>query len=119
MERLYIVCGETYVIMPNHVHGIVVIDQPIPEPKNRDIPSNVSASHISPKPNSLSVIIRSYKSSVTRWCRQNGYKNFQWQSRFYENIIRQDDSLERIQNYIFNNPKKWHQDRNNLPSLLM
>ncbi len=110
---------DAYVIMPNHVHGIVIIDQPNFEPKNRDLPLNVSKSDMSPKANSLSVIIRSYKSSVTRWCRQNGYDNFKWQTRFYETILRQENSLERIQNYIFNNPKKWHRDKNNLPNLLM
>jgi REP element-mobilizing transposase RayT len=110
---------DAYVIMPNHVHGIVIIDQPNSEPKNRDRQLNASTSKISPKSNSLSVIIRSYKSSVTRWCWQNGYETFKWQTRFYENIIRQDDSLETIQNYIFNNPKKWHWDQNNLPNLLM
>jgi len=69
-------------------------------------------SQLSPKSGTLSVIIRSYKSSVTRWCRQHGDDIFQWQSRFYENIIRDDKSLNNIRRYIINNPAKWTEDRN-------
>ena len=69
-------------------------------------------SQLSPKSGTLSVIVRSYKSSVTRWCRQNGNDIFQWQSRFYENIIRDEQSLNNIRRYIINNPAKWSEDRN-------
>lgn len=69
-------------------------------------------SQLSPKSGTLSVIIRSYKSSVTRWCRHNGDDVFQWQSRFYENIIRDEKSLNNIRRYIINNPAKWAEDRN-------
>lgn len=113
---------DEFIIMPNHVHGIIIIDNP----KNpcRDVPWNIPAiddgecdlsetmSQLSPKSGTLSVIVRSYKSSVTRWCRQNGDDIFQWQSRFYENIIRNEKSLNNIRRYIINNPAKWTEDRN-------
>ena len=106
---------DEYVVMPNHVHGIIVIDKPC-----RDVPWNVSTnndvnrtmSKLSPKSGSLSVIIRSYKSSVTRWCRQNGDEEFRWQSRFYEHVIRNQRSLNNIRRYIINNPAKWSEDEN-------
>jgi len=120
---------DEYVIMPNHVHGIIVIDRPNNyyskkvemyqgkslkdrwETEGYNLPREMSK--LAPKANSLSVIIRSYKSSVTRWCKQNGYNNFAWQSRFYEHIIRKDGSINRIRHYIINNPLKWEFDANN------
>jgi hypothetical protein len=77
----------------------------------KDFPEKMSK--LSPKANSLSVIIRSYKSSVTRWCKQNNYDNFGWQSRFYEHIIRNDGSIDKIRQYIINNPSQWSIDRHN------
>ena len=70
-------------------------------------------SKLSPKSGSLSTVVRSYKSSVTRWCRKNGYNNFTWQPRFHEHIIRNDGSLDNIREYIINNPLKWFEDKNN------
>ena len=110
---------DEYVIMPNHVHGIVIIDNP-----RRDVACYVSTdnddvnptmSQLSPKPGSLSAIVRSYKSSVTRWCRQNGDDDFCWQSRFYEHIIRNQTALNNIRRYIINNPAKWSEDTNYKP----
>ena len=78
---------DEYVIMPNHVHGIIVMNKP-----RRDGACYVSTdnddmyqtmSKLSPKPGSLGTIIRSYKSSVTLWCRQHDDDLFRWQPRFY------------------------------------
>ncbi len=111
---------DEFIIMPNHVHGIIIIDNPdnsrrvVPWNNPTDVERDLSQtmSKLSPKSGTLSVIIRSYKSSVTRWCRQNGDTVFQWQSRFYENIIRDEKSLNNIRRYIINNPAKWTKDRN-------
>ena len=142
---------DAYVIMPNHVHGIIVIDNPeskeISPSKDvtqcRDVPWNVSTksdaddnstkldddlddtdvyqnlSKMSPKAGSLSVIIRSYKAAVTRWCNMNGYPNFAWQQRFFDKIIRADGSVDNIREYIINNPLKWDYDKNNSSGLWM
>ena len=104
---------DAYVVMPNHVHGIVVIDKPT------NIASNESNKFGPLKPGSLQAILHSYKSAVTRWCGKNGYQDFKWQERFYESIIRADGSVERIRQYIINNPAKWEQDKNNPPDLWM
>ena len=62
---------------------------------------------------SVSVIIQQYKSSVTRWCNKNNHKCFKWQSRFYDHIIRNDESYQNISDYIINNPAKWKEDKYN------
>ena len=67
-------------------------------------------SDISPRSGSLSAIIRSYKSAVTRRVHQSGITNFAWQPRFYEHIIRTEDSFERISDYIKTNPEFWRYD---------
>ena len=120
------------VVTTNHVHGVLILDNyrsvggdvvvvetlhatslqrerqpPIHNESNNLI--NQKMSGISPKPNSISTIIRSYKSAVTKHA--NRLKlNFEWQPRFYDHIIRNDDSFRRISNYIKNNPTKWEED---------
>ncbi|MDZ8183903.1 MAG: transposase [Nostoc sp. ChiSLP02] len=121
---------DAYVVMPNHVHGIIAIDRPqnvetlhCNVSTQRDTPCNIAQeqfmSDISPKAGSLGAIVRSYKSAVTRWCGKNGFENFAWQERFYEHIIRADGSLDRIREYIINNPTKWENDKNNPINLWM
>ena len=61
---------------------------------------------ISPKPKSLSTIIRSYKSICTKTIRIIE-PSFAWQSRFYDHIIRNETSLFNIQEYIKDNPPRW------------
>ncbi|MEL6131738.1 MAG: transposase, partial [Cyanobacteria bacterium J06628_4] len=86
-------------------------------PQNGSLSLSKTMSAISPKRGSLGAIVRSYKSSVTRHCRQNGYSHFAWQPRFYEHIIRADGSIEYIRRYIVNNPRNWQRDRNNVRKL--
>jgi REP element-mobilizing transposase RayT len=67
-------------------------------------------SEISPKANSLSAIIRSYKSAVTKHANRLGYDNG-WQPRFYDHIIKSGRAFNNIRNYIINNPKNWKSDK--------
>jgi REP element-mobilizing transposase RayT len=112
---------DEWIIMPNHVHGIVVIREHAVETLHAtSLPhENAEMSAISPKAGSLSVVIRSYKSAVTRWAGLNGYQNFAWQPRFYDHIIRDETSLHNIRAYISGNPVKWETDRENLSNLYM
>jgi len=127
---------DAFVVMPNHVHGILVIDNGGDNVDGDDdivetLHCNVSTttktdtdfySQISPKPKSLSTMIRSYKSICTKTINRmpvetlqcNVSTVFAWQSRFYEHIIRDEKSLENIRNYIINNPAQWEEDENNL-----
>ena len=75
-------------------------------------PKNPKMSQISPKPGSLSTIIRSYKSAVKRWAGQNNFPDFAWQPRFYDRVIRNDLELQRIREYIWQNPQQWELDSN-------
>ena len=126
---------DEFIIMPNHFHAIIIIN----ENKNdcRDVASNVSKnkieietnpnteedvaryvstfnekyySDISPNPKSLSSIIRGFKSAVTKEC--NSQKiNFKWQPKFYDRIIRNQRELDNIQRYIQQNPLKWELEK--------
>ena len=59
--------------------------------------------------NSVSSIIGSYKSAVTKNANRLGFDHA-WQSRFHDHIIRSDDEYQRIVNYINTNPENWDQD---------
>ena len=96
---------------PSHV--MALHDNPN-NPDNPEPPSHVIAlqqnQFSKPIPSSISVIIQQYKSSVTRLVNKNHISYFRWQSRFYEHIIRNDQSFELISDYIINNPKNWKDD---------
>ncbi len=116
-----------FVVMPNHIHGILIIDKPDDEiavgtlhatslpqqpqqPQQPPPPKNQNMSDISPKSNTVSTIIRSYKSAVTfhgnRLVLNNG-----WQPRFHDHIIRNDAEYQRISDYIITNPARWNDDK--------
>lgn len=129
-------------IMPNHMHGILIInnvdalhcnvsnddqndainndlyqkDINNSETKNTDtLQCNASTvqndflSKISPKSGSVSTIIRSYKSVVSKNSRLIN-SDFNWQSLFHDHVIRNSESFEKIQSYIENNPINWKDD---------
>lgn len=104
-----------YVIMPNHFHGIIIINEKNDFiPKREDISQNVPTtnkyfSEISPKQGSLSLVIRSFKSAVTRRC-NNKKLQMKWQPNFYDRIIRDEAELYKIRKYIDQNPMKWELD---------
>ena len=105
-----VILGEM-VIMPNHMHGIIIIDNPRGVPC-RGVACN-APTNISPKPKSLPTIIRSFKSAVSNICHKNNFTYFQWQRNYYERIIRNENELYIKRRYIINNPIKWEFDKNN------
>ena len=113
---------DAFVVMPNHLHGIVIIETEPAQPASphRDdaaaaLPAGVSAANrmsaISPQSGSLPAIMRSYKAAVTRRSSHQGPSSFAWQERYYDHIIRDDRELEQIRTYIANNPLQWQEDR--------
>jgi REP element-mobilizing transposase RayT len=58
-------------------------------------------------------VIRGFKIGVTKWFRQNTHIQTVWQRNYYEHIIRNEESLNRIREYIATNPLRWHLDREN------
>ncbi len=105
---------DDWIIMPNHLHGIIGIEKDNDFDERRDTPWHVSTKrkfgYMQSK--SLSSIINHFKGAVKRQCNKKGL-NFQWQSRYYEHIIRNEDDYGRIKEYIANNPINWDKDRNN------
>jgi REP element-mobilizing transposase RayT len=96
---------DEFVIMPNHMHGILIIDDKIMELKSKGSSSN---QFISPSHN-LGSIVRGYKSRVTSLIRKhtNDVNFTVWQSNYYDHIIRDKENLKRIRKYIYDNPAKW------------
>jgi len=96
-----------YVIMPNHIHCIIIIGEN--EYNCRDAMHCVSTNKFGPQSKNLPSLIRGFKSAVTK-CAKIINPDFSWQSRYYEHIIRNEKSLEKISEYIINNPLKWDMD---------
>jgi putative transposase len=114
-----------FVVMPNHVHGILIINK-IDNPTLSSTESVETRHCLVSKinlnttigslrfqnqgKNTISSIVGSYKSIVTKTSRQT-HSDFGWQSRFHDHIIRNSKSFDIIQNYIFENPLKWKNDK--------
>jgi len=108
---------DEFVIMPNHVHGIPWI-----------LNTKVGAQHAAPlpplrqrarapavRPGSLGAIVRSFKSAAAK--RINEIRRTPgtpvWQRNYYERVIRNEDELNHIREYIGLNPLQWEFDRDN------
>ena len=61
----------------------------------------------------LGEIVRSYKAVSTRLIRQTANADFAWQRNYYEHVVRSDESLNRIRQYVLDNPSRWAIDREN------
>lgn len=108
-----------FVIMPDHMHGIVEIDNGRNAPR-RDPTEKCNFAGIHPLvKNSLSSIINHFKGNVKRYCNKNNFGYFIWQSRFHDRIIRNEKELEGASQYIINNPSKWELEKNNPENLYM
>lgn len=106
-----------YVIMPNHIHGIIIMEcrgelnSPQCEKKGRMQYAPTEKKFKSPS-QTLGSIIRGFKSSVTKQINemQNVLSLKIWQRNYYEHIVRNDNDLHRIRTYIQDNPLKWELD---------
>ena len=97
---------DEFIIMPNHLHGIVFIENTV----GANGRSPLHRMNMGSK--TLSSFMAGYKSAVTKQinelCQMPGATA--WQRNYYEHIIRNDDDLTRIREYIVNNPVKWEED---------
>lgn len=91
---------DTFVVMPDHMHGIVMIE-PI---SHRHEPNRFGPL----RRGSLATIIHGYKAACTKRIHEMGHASFGWQPRYHDHIIRDDDDLQRIRRYIVDNPRRWH-----------
>ena len=121
----------SFVVMPNHVHGILVIDNPenilkkdiIPRDSESLLtPTTIKSSNIHEKTGGITGdhnimnkknvarVMRWYKGRCTYEIRKSNPK-FEWQPKFYDIIIRNHRAFQNILQYIIDNPKKWNQDK--------
>jgi REP element-mobilizing transposase RayT len=87
--------------MPNHFHLILVIQKHDgPYIGNRFQKSLAG---------SVSTMINAAKGATTKWCNNNNFY-FDWQDKFHDHAIRNEEEYWAIKNYIFNNPRNWKDD---------
>ena len=94
-ERYFYLKIDCYVIMPNHIHAIFVLDN--------------KAAGASPRP-TLTDIVCAYKSLTTAEVKKCGFVGKLFQDSFYEHIIRNSDDYRETVDYILSNPIKWYFD---------
>jgi len=125
LENKFNITLHEYVIMPNHIHGIIEINN-FPDAKTTvgaDLcvrPTTLSKGQTHRSVPTVSTIIQWFKTMTTNECIRevkNGnlprFNNQIWQRSFYDHIIRKNESLNKIKEYIIINPKEWHKDKLN------
>ena len=107
--RPYVI-SDAYMVMPNHFHAIFFLDNQERAtqrvaPTEKDRPPGLM-------PRSIGAIVRQFKSQVTKQLKSNGRRSKEpfWQRNYYEHVIRDEDDLNRIREYIQNNPIRWLED---------
>jgi REP element-mobilizing transposase RayT len=104
---------DAFVVMPNHVHGIVVLVSEIEQPDGTLVTSQKGGM-------ALGDVVHRFKSFTTtqyrRGVKTQEWKTFPgqlWQRDYYDHVIRSEEELNRIRQYIFDNPAQWALDREN------
>ena len=94
---------EDFVVMPNHVHGIIVL-------------SDITSSDRLLSGCALTEIIRAFKAFSAR--RINLHRGISgvpvWQRSFYEHVLRDEEEWDRARKYILQNPRNWQDDQENV-----
>lgn len=109
---------DAFQIMPNHIHGIILLKNPVgagftPAPNDDNRATARVAPTVAP---TVGDIVGAYKSLVANGCLEI-YKSHNetmgklWQRNYYEHIIRNEQSYQNISQYIINNPAKWNDDK--------
>jgi REP element-mobilizing transposase RayT len=101
---------DAFVVMPNHVHGILVITNDVGDTVGAT--RRVAPTSTTLQSGSLGAIIGQFKSAVTRAINRlpDAPDHPIWQRNYYEHIIRSEDTLNTIRAYVANNPAKWAED---------
>ncbi len=129
-NKFPVVQTDEFIVMPNHIHGIVIIvgadlcvcpgepdAQTEPDTcRDMDAQTNLGAHIGAPLPE----IVQWFKTMTTneyiRGVKQHGWSPFPgklWQRNYYEHIVRNENELNQIREYIINNPLQWELDREN------
>jgi len=99
---------DAFVVMPNHVHGVLIITD-----RSQGRSQAAPTGEMAAKP--LGRLIGAFKTKSTRVV--NEMRNMPgvpiWQRNYHEHIVRSEDELNRIRQYIMENPPKWNEDPEN------
>ena len=98
---------DEFVIMPNHVHGILIFNVSAGTVETQNLAS--SGGTFGPQSRNLGSVIRGFKIGVTKAAKK-AHVDLAWQPRYYEHIIRNEYSLAKIRKYIKDNPGQWDMD---------
>jgi len=93
---------DEHIIMPNHFHGILIVER-----VGEGLKPSPTKAHGLPE------IIRGFKTFSSRKINDLKQSHFSWQRSYYDHIIHNDADLDRIREYILNNPKQWELDKEN------
>ena len=89
---------DDFVIMPNHIHGILFINNPHKKQWTKN--------EFGPQSRNLGSVIRGFKAAVKTYATKNNI-DFGWQPRYYDHVIRTEKEYLAISSYIVNNPNEW------------
>ena len=111
---------DEFVVMPNHFHGIINITDSLKNGlvgngRDRSLRNNHPSPdhHPQQKIKSLSELVGAFKTTSSKLIHHAGMPSFQWQKSFYERIIRNEQELNRIKEYIQMNVLRWELDIEN------
>jgi len=104
---------DEFILMPNHLHGILIFFGHEDDPATESRPPR--ARMPGPKRASLASIIGAFKSSASRHINAATSARISplWQRGYYDHVVRSDDALDRVREYIRNNPLSWALDEDN------
>jgi putative transposase len=103
-----------FVVMPNHVHGILVLKGDMIPQRRGTIYRAPTPAFGRPTPGSIPTIVASYKAAVTRQIHRRPRDSGRiWQRNYYEHVIRNEADWRRLQLYIEANPQLWPDDAEN------
>ncbi|MFA5814013.1 MAG: transposase [Bacteroidales bacterium] len=89
---------DTFILMPDHLHGILCF--------GKKTHTDWNPNQFGPQIQNLAAVVRGLKSAVTSFAKANSIE-FHWQPRYFDRIIRNDKELDQIREYIRDNPGKW------------
>jgi REP element-mobilizing transposase RayT len=99
---------DAFVIMPNHLHGVILLDDAGVHTASTQSRYRPDAAFHTPS-RSVGSIVRGFKIGVTNWARANTSIPAVWQRNYYERILRDQRALDAVRRYIRANPRKWSQ----------
>jgi REP element-mobilizing transposase RayT len=101
-EHFAFAVPDTCVIMPDHVHGVVIFQKSDAEIDRHNT--------FGPQRQNLASVVRGFKVGVKAWATRQGLE-FAWQSGYFDRVLRNDVELEKARQYISNNPNQWLADQ--------